>query len=266
MHPWFKWLSYIDPLRYAFEALMANEFHGMQASCANLVPSGRGFENVTFANQVCAVTGSTAGSSFVSGDDYIKASFTYTQSHLWRNFGILIVFWVFFSFTYAVATELQKPAGGQGEFLIFKKGRAPAPIQTALEGKHVEDLESGSEGAQNLTEELEVLRVHTTRMGLALLAQSKDIFTWQDVCYDVTVKAGTQRRLLDNVHGYVKPGTLTALMGESGAGKTTLLNVLAQRVDTGIVTGDMLVNGSPLDISFQRQSGYVQQQVNPKVY
>jgi ATP-binding cassette subfamily G (WHITE) protein 2 (SNQ2) len=69
--------------------------------------------------------------------------------------------------------------------------------------------------------------------------------------------------LLNNVHGYVKPGTLTALMGESGAGKTTLLNVLAQRVDTGTITGDMLVNGSPLDVSFQRRSGYVQQQVNP---
>lgn len=28
----------------------------------------------------------------------------------------------------------------------------------------------------------------------------------------------------------------------------------------GIVTGDMLVNGKPLPISFQRQTGYVQQQ------
>lgn len=49
-------------------------------------------------------------------------------------------------------------------------------------------------------------------------------------------------------------------MGESGAGKTTLLNVLAQRVTTGVVSGDMLVNGKPLPISFQRQTGYCQQQ------
>ncbi len=49
-------------------------------------------------------------------------------------------------------------------------------------------------------------------------------------------------------------------MGESGAGKTTLLNVLAQRVDTGIVCGDMLVNGLPCPKSFQRRTGYVQQQ------
>jgi ABC-type multidrug transport system ATPase subunit len=49
-------------------------------------------------------------------------------------------------------------------------------------------------------------------------------------------------------------------MGESGAGKTTLLNVLAQRVDIGVVTGDMSVNGFPCSRSFQRRTGYVQQQ------
>jgi hypothetical protein len=28
----------------------------------------------------------------------------------------------------------------------------------------------------------------------------------------------------------------------------------------GVITGDMLVNGKPLDESFQRKTGYVQQQ------
>lgn len=58
----------------------------------------------------------------------------------------------------------------------------------------------------------------------------------------------------------VMPGTLTALMGVSGAGKTTLLDVLASRVTTGVVSGDMLVNGRQRDQSFQRKTGYVQQQ------
>lgn len=57
----------------------------------------------------------------------------------------------------------------------------------------------------------------------------KDIFTWRNVVYDVPVKEGT-RRLLDNVSGWVKPGTLTALMGTSGAGKTTLLDVSVSRI------------------------------------
>jgi ATP-binding cassette subfamily G (WHITE) protein 2 (SNQ2) len=36
--------------------------------------------------------------------------------------------------------------------------------------------------------------------------------------YFVPVKGG-QKQLLNDVFGYVKPGTLTALMGASGAGK-----------------------------------------------
>jgi ATP-binding cassette subfamily G (WHITE) protein 2 (PDR) len=69
-----------------------------------------------------------------------------------------------------------------------------------------------------------------------------------------------ERRILDHVDGWVKPGTLTALMGVSGAGKTTLLDVLATRVTMGVVTGKMLVDGSQRDDSFQRKTGYVQQQ------
>ena len=36
MHPWFKWLSYINPLAYAFEALLVNEMHGRDYPCARL--------------------------------------------------------------------------------------------------------------------------------------------------------------------------------------------------------------------------------------
>lgn len=49
-------------------------------------------------------------------------------------------------------------------------------------------------------------------------------------------------------------------MGVSGAGKTTLLDVLASRVKMGVVTGDISVDGNPRDSSFQRKTGYVQQQ------
>lgn len=46
----------------------------------------------------------------------------------------------------------------------------------------------------------------------------------------------------------------------SGAGKTTLLDVLASRTTTGVITGNMLVDGRQRDSSFQRNTGYVQQQ------
>ena len=40
----------------------------------------------------------------------------------------------------------------------------------------------------------------------------------------------------------------------------TTFQVLAQRTTVGVITGDMFVNGKPLDSSFQRKTGYVQQQ------
>ena len=46
-----------------------------------------------------------------------------------------------------------------------------------------------------------------------------DVFSWQHLEYTVTMPDGTQRRLLDDISGFVAPGKLTALMGESGAGK-----------------------------------------------
>lgn len=254
MHPWFSWLRYINPVAYAFEALMVNEFHGQSGLCTILVPSGPGFENVSSSNQVCAVTGSKPGLPYVSGDDYLRASFGYEYSHMWRNIGILIAFGIFFIITCAVATEYNPPPPPQGEFLVFRKGREPDHVKKALaSGKAVDDVERGSD-----SEVLTGIQTHLSEYHG--LVKSKDVFTWEHVNYDIVMPDGTPRRLLDDVTGYVKPGTLTALMGESGAGKTTLLNVLARRVDTGVITGDTAVNGTACPSSFQRRTGYVQQQ------
>lgn len=48
---------------------------------------------------------------------------------------------------------------------------------------------------------------------------SNDVFTWSDVNYTIRTADGEEKRLLDNVSGFVAPGKLTALMGESGAGE-----------------------------------------------
>jgi ABC-type multidrug transport system ATPase subunit len=83
-------------------------------------------------------------------------------------------------------------------------------------------------------------------------------FQWINLIYDVRI-GKKNRRILSNVEGWVKPGTLTVLMGTTGAGKTTLLDVLADRVLTGTVSGDILLNGSTRDAGTQRSIGYVQQ-------
>ena len=67
-------------------------------------------------------------------------------------------------------------------------------------------------------------------------------------------------RLLNRISAVARPGTITALMGESGAGKTTLLDVLAFRKTEGERKGDIRVNGIPATKSlFSTISGYVQQ-------
>lgn len=238
MHKWFWWLSFLNPLRFGFEGLMANEFHGRKMPCDLLVPSGVGYEDVSLANQVCAFSGSVSGQSYVTGDAYISTSYTYSWHHAWRNFGILITFWVGFTVINAIGAEYFTPIPGGGDMLLFKRGHLPDSIEE---------------------EEGQVADANDLENALSHNEGQPDVFSWQHVNYTVPVSGGT-RKLLDDVQGYVKPGTMTALMGESGAGKTTLLNVLSQRISMGVITGDMLVNGRPLDDSFKRSTGYVQQQ------
>jgi len=85
--------------------------------------------------------------------------------------------------------------------------------------------------------------------------------SFEDICYDVKTSTGDEDlRLLHNVNGYFKAGRMCALMGESGAGKTTLMDVIAMRKNSGIISGDIRVNGFPQDKkSFRRCSGYVEQ-------
>ncbi|KAL4929759.1 ABC-2 type transporter-domain-containing protein [Aspergillus undulatus] len=241
---WSRWMNYINPIAYAFEGFMVNEFRNRQFACARgaFVPSGPGYENVNPENTICNSVSATPGSSFIDGDAYLATSYQYYSSHLWRNVGIIFAFMVFFMFVYLTATEYITEAVSKGEVLIFRRGHQPKITNddeaSATAPVH-DDTDPARSGAQ--------------------IERQKAIFQWQDLCYDITIK-GEPRRILDNVNGWVKPGTATALMGVSGAGKTTLLDVLATRVTMGVVTGEVLVDGLPRDDSFQRKTGYVQQQ------
>ena len=84
-HPWMKWISWINPIAYAFEAILVNEVHGRRFPCANFVPatpfqSGRSF--------ICSVAGAVVGENDVSGDAWVMSSYQYSYSHIWRNLGI----------------------------------------------------------------------------------------------------------------------------------------------------------------------------------
>lgn len=76
-----------------------------------------------------------------------------------------------------------------------------------------------------------------------------------------TKKHKDGRLLLDAVDFVANPGELVAIMGPSGAGKTTLLSALSGRITRSTeLTGDILVNSSPVNIREYRQHiGFVEQ-------
>lgn len=254
MHPWFKWIAYILPIRYAFESLLAAEFHGRHMDCNDtLIPQGPPYADVPIEYRVCAFAGSKPGQDWVLGDAYIESKFEYRYKDVWRNFGILWCFILGYTVIRALITEYKPPPSSTGEFLVFKKGSRKIKVKNDEESAPNEETTCMEVVAPEAD-----LHEKSTDKALFGNLESKGVFIWKDVCYTIPYEGG-ERQLLDNVSGYCAPGTLTALMGESGAGKTTLLNTLAQR-NVGIITGDMLVNGRPIDASFERRTGYVQQQ------
>lgn len=283
MYWWFKWFSYMNPILYGFESMITMEFRGriMECSPSEVIPSGTYYASVPDSDRICGFTGShlsrelypDAG-NIVSGDVYMEIVFDYFFKHCWRNLGILILMILGFVALNCILVEKYNPMIAAADKLIFVKGgHIPQDIAkvaglSETETSTVDDLEAGDlakEPAQEQDVQHSSSSTDTTpqvkgniftsggRLG------SNDIFMWQNVEYVVPYQ-GEQRKLLDKVDGWVLPGTLTALMGESGAGKTTLLNVLSRRTDVGVVTGDLLINGKPLDSTFERRTGYVQQQ------
>jgi ABC-type multidrug transport system permease subunit/ABC-type multidrug transport system ATPase subunit len=250
MHPWFVWLYWINPLAYAFDALLSNEFHGQQIPCAgpNLVPSGPGYFDPAY--QSCAgVVGSTQGKTWFEGDDYLKA-LTYGHDHIWRNLGILIAWWVLYVTITVVATSRWQSASEGGATLLIPRERAKRALPAAS------DVESAGavQEKPGVVGPVDASPVENDQT----LIKNTSLFTWQNLSYSVKTPEG-ERLLLDNVQGWVKPGMLGALMGSSGAGKTTLLDVLAQRKTEGTIRGSILVDGRPLPVSFQRSAGYCEQ-------
>ena len=254
---WSRWINYLDPIAYAFESLMLNEFEGRNFTCSDFIPSsisnpagGFFYQNLAPLQQSCTAVGSVAGSSVVSGTTYIESSYKYDVGHRWRNYGILIAFVIGLMTVYLLASEYITEKKSKGEVLVFRRGHAPAAIKHV---KHSGDPEAADHhGAGNDLEKIET-------EASAVIQEQTAIFHWKDVCYDIKIK-GEPRRILNHVDGWVKPGTLTALMGESGAGKTTLLDALACRTTVGVISGNVFVDGRPRDTSFQRKTGYVQQQ------
>ncbi|TIA85326.1 hypothetical protein E3P99_04025 [Wallemia hederae] len=248
---WFKWITWVNVLPYTFQALMVNQFDGIEIQCdqSDIVPQIPGAQE---QYQTCAVQGSRPGSLTVRGEDYVEANYGY--SHLWPFLGYQFCFLIGYLLVTALAAEYLNSPSSAGGVTVYAKTSKGVEKAKQTEKQLTGDIEKGpgqqvSEKSSGGSQEVDV----------GAIKPSVADFTFKDVTYTVQTPDG-EKRLLDNITGYVKPGTITALMGASGAGKTTLLNTLSQRMTTGVVTGDMLIDGKPLELnSFQRGTGYVQQ-------
>jgi ABC-type multidrug transport system permease subunit/energy-coupling factor transporter ATP-binding protein EcfA2 len=247
---WARWIAYINPINYGFESLLINEFHNRKFQCVNYVPSGPGYAHVGDENQVCSTVGSVPGQPFIDGDAYIESAYGYHASHKWRNIGVIFAYMFLLGVVYLVATDYITEKKPKGEILVFPRGHK------ALDKKKLGDDVEASDGNERRV----TVDESPTSDNLAMIERQTAIFQWKDVSFDIKINKKEDRRILDHVDGWVKPGTLTALMGVSGAGKTTLLDVLATRTTIGVISGEILVDGNPRDESFQRKTGYAQQQ------
>ncbi|KAJ1760567.1 hypothetical protein LPJ69_003374 [Coemansia sp. RSA 1752] len=98
----------------------------------------------------------------------------------------------------------------------------------------------------------------------SMVGHQAPLLSWEDIAYSVKVKdkkQSTMRSLLHNISGEVYPGEVIGLLGPSGAGKTTLLNILAGRIEGGVLNGKVLFRGQKrVPGVFKRRVAYVEQE------
>lgn len=162
------------------------------------------------SGQTCSVVGAEPGQPDVQGSQYLFLKYGYERSHLWRNFGIIIVMMIIFCVVHLLAAEYINAQRSKGDVLLFQEG-------------HTKELPHRTHGLENNAAPLFAQDVnkqeerHAYRKGIESvqnLLQQSSVFQWHNLSYDVHTKKGT-KRILNNVNGWVKPGELTALMVRS---------------------------------------------------
>lgn len=81
--PWFgAWLYYLDSIGFIFEAVVANEFTGLELTCTpqQTVPSGPSYTDN--ALKACALMGASPGQLTIAGSQYVEANFQYCRNVL----------------------------------------------------------------------------------------------------------------------------------------------------------------------------------------
>ena len=133
----------------------------------------------------------------------MRVMYGFVNAHRWRNFGIVIGITIFFLVIHLIAVELISSERSKGEILVFPR----------KELKKQSKVGSGDEEKPRI-KQVTFQQRDTQKDEVHVIEKQTSIFHWQDVCYTVKIKDEV-RTILDHVDGWVKPGTLTALMVSS---------------------------------------------------
>ncbi|PXF46399.1 ABC transporter G family member 2 [Gracilariopsis chorda] len=220
------WIYWIDPLHYAFEALLINEYDGLNFKCTleERIPAN---SNIPAEFRVCPVS---------TGEQYLEDTFGITNDKIFRLYFFLVLlgFQVLFFLLSAYTTARTKPKGHPQREISQSSASSVRPNDKDAVAIDVQN--SPSQGPH------------------------KNRFTFTDMSYSVD---DGRKVLLNKVTGNAVGGKVVLLMGESGAGKTTLLDVCAMRKTLGkgtSVSGEVRLNGRVLDKkALAHLSGYCEQ-------
>lgn len=136
-----------------------------------------------------------------------------------QNFGIDIAFFGFFITALLLFTEYNTGSSGESSVILFKRGSKADVVKEAAAAVG-DDEEKDQVKAGGLPDEKEMAAADAeAKEALAEQPKMTDVFSWRGINYVIPGAGGESKKLLDDVSGYVAPGKLTALMGESGAGK-----------------------------------------------
>lgn len=133
-----------------------------------------------------------------------------------QNFAIVAAFGIGFVLILLILSEFNTKLSGETSVTLFKHGSKAEVIQAAHAEVSSNDEEKSAPKRSPLNDGEPAMDQQEMQQATP---DVKDVFTFQHLSYTVPIGGGKNRKLLDDVSGYVRPGKLTALMGESGAGK-----------------------------------------------
>lgn len=106
---------------------------------------------------------------------------------------------------YLLAAEYISSNISKGEVLLFRRGHKDLSFPRS------EDEESRGTSSNEKASAIREAPADLADESNVGVQRQQGVLHWKDLSYDISIK-GKERRILDHVNGWVKPGTLTALM------------------------------------------------------